>query len=84
MIEEDEMIGQWTVEIPDIAKILWTELDIRAFDLTFEELFNCGDVATFHDLHGNTTMYRGDFIESNRRRVGEALAHLIALAQVNV
>lgn len=80
--EEEKMAGRWAVTIPDTALMTWTEWDNVAAELTVNDLSNYGIIWIYanHTLSGKKVA--GEYYPKYRREVGEALAHLTALARV--
>lgn len=79
---EEKLSGRWAVDIPDTALMNWTEWDNLAAELTMTELSMYGIVWVneSHTMSGKKA--RGEYYPRYRRQVGEALAHLTALARV--
>jgi hypothetical protein len=81
-VEVEEEWGRWAVTFPDTALFNWTRWDSLAAELTMQELIKYGNVwvVEFPSMAGKKT--GGRYKPEHRREVGEALAHLTALARV--
>lgn len=78
----EEKTGQWKVTIPDTALVNWTAWDNLAAELTMKELLKYGNVWVVDDERMSGKRVGGRYKPEYRREVGEALAHLTALARV--
>lgn len=81
-MDENEL-GRWAIRIPESAMLAWTQWEKLAYDLTLNELQRlCPMMWSYRVPTCTETMCCGGYPPPARRLVAEALAHLVALAQV--